>query len=117
MILHWACAGLLLAACLAPLEAAGRTIGLVFDDSGSMKHNIQLPTFGVQLLVSTLDGREGRDRLFSIRLSQFETAFSGRRTMRLENQNVLVPDFGMPPGEVRPSNVSRIFDAVAPGKV
>src|ERR1043166_4584912 len=98
MILHWACAGLLLAACLAPLEAAGRTIGLIFDDSGSMKDNIQLPTFGVQLLVATLDGREGHDRLFSIRLSQFNDAFARTRSIQIRGHVSQMKDFGMAPG-------------------
>src|SRR5580704_10794315 len=49
--------------------AAARTVGLVFDDSGSMGPSIQLPAFGVQLLVSTLDGRDGHDRLFAMKLS------------------------------------------------
>jgi hypothetical protein len=35
-----------------------------------MVKRIQLPTFGAQLLVSTLDGRNGQDRLFTERLSQ-----------------------------------------------
>jgi hypothetical protein len=45
-------------------------VGILFDDSGSMASRIQLPTFGAQLLVSTLDGRNGQDRLFTLRLSQ-----------------------------------------------
>jgi hypothetical protein len=51
-------------------QALARTIGIVFDDSGSMAPRIHLPAFGAQLLVSTLDGRAGHDRLFSIRLSE-----------------------------------------------
>jgi hypothetical protein len=94
--------------------ADARTIGLVFDDSGSMRHNIQLPTFGVQLLVSTLDGREGRDRLFSIQLSQFERAFPPR-SVRIGGQVETGPNFGLQPGEVRADNVNRIFQAVRPG--
>jgi hypothetical protein len=104
----------LLGVCIQILPAEARTIGLVFDDSGSMKDNIQLPTFGVQLLVSTLDGREGRDRLFSIRLSQFLQAFPGGK-MKIGNQTETGPNFGMQPGEVRSDNVNRIFQAVRPG--
>jgi hypothetical protein len=100
--------------CVRTLPAEARTIGLVFDDSGSMKENIQLPTFGVQLLVSTLDGREGRDRLFSIRLSQFLQAFPAGK-VKIGNQTETGPNFGMQPGEVRADNVKRIFDAVRPG--
>ena len=43
--------------------ASARVIGILFDDSGSMAPRIQLPTFGAQLLISTLDGRAGKDRL------------------------------------------------------
>ena len=97
-----------------PLSA--RTIGLVFDDSGSMRHSIQLPTFGVQLLVSTLDGRQGRDRFFSIRLSQFENAFPGPlRPVLVGGRSVTVANFGMRPAEIRAENVDRIFKAVKPG--
>jgi hypothetical protein len=53
-----------------PHGASARVIGILFDDSGSMSPRIQLPTFGAQLLVSTLDGRNGQDRLFTVRLSQ-----------------------------------------------
>lgn len=64
---------MLVAICLAvmaPQTAAARIIGLVFDDSGSMTPRIQLPTFGVQLLASTLDVRPGKDRLLTLKLSQ-----------------------------------------------
>jgi hypothetical protein len=63
----------LVAICLAATgaqPAAARVIGLVFDDSGSMAPRIQLPTFGVQLLASTLDVRPGKDRLLTLKLSQ-----------------------------------------------
>ncbi|HSI41077.1 MAG TPA: vWA domain-containing protein [Xanthobacteraceae bacterium] len=49
-----------------------KLVGLVFDDSGSMRTWIQLPTFAAQLLVSSLD--PGRDRLFTLRLSDYLAA-------------------------------------------
>lgn len=51
---------------------ARKVVGLVFDDSGSMKNRIQLPAFAAQLLVSSLD--PSRDRLFTIRLSTWVAA-------------------------------------------
>jgi hypothetical protein len=62
----------------APAQA--RTIGLVFDNSASMQPRIHLPSFGVQLLASTLDGRAGHDRLFSIRLSETSVTEHDLRT-------------------------------------
>jgi hypothetical protein len=53
-----------------PTPTSARVVGIVFDDSGSMASRIHLPTFGVQLLVSTLDVRPGKDRLLTLRLSQ-----------------------------------------------
>jgi hypothetical protein len=77
-----------------PREATARLFGLVFDDSGSMQHYIHSPTFGVQLLLSTLDGRDGQDRVFSTRLSQIVSAFGQGDTLR-------VPVEGVNPGNVQ----------------
>jgi hypothetical protein len=55
---------------LIPRVADARVIGVVFDDSGSMAPRIHLPTFGVQMLASTLDIQSGRDRLLTLRLSK-----------------------------------------------
>ena len=52
------------------IPAEARVVGIVFDDFGSMVSRIQVPTFGAQLLVSTLDGHADQDRLFTLRLSQ-----------------------------------------------
>lgn len=51
--------------------ANGKVVGILFDDSGSMTNRINLSAFGAQLLVSTLDGRDGKDRLFTARMTQF----------------------------------------------
>jgi hypothetical protein len=64
----------LLAAFFAASAAEARVIALLFDDSGSMGGRIQLPAFGAQLLVSTLDGRQGEDRLIAARMSQAGTS-------------------------------------------
>lgn len=64
----------------APAAAGGRLVAIVFDDSGSMRGRIHLPGFGAQLLVSTLDGRPGRDRLFTARLSAYERALGNPRS-------------------------------------
>lgn len=47
-----------------------RIVGIVFDDSGSMAPHVNLPAFGAQLLISTLDGRVDKDRLFTASLNQ-----------------------------------------------
>lgn len=53
-----------------PQLAQRKVVGLIFDDSGSMKYRIQLPAFAAQLLVSSLDPT--RDRLFTVLLSAYE---------------------------------------------
>lgn len=53
--------------------AEARVVALLFDDSGSMGGRLQLPAFGAQLLVSTLDGRLGEDRLIAARMSRIES--------------------------------------------
>src|SRR3954453_22362694 len=70
--------------------SAGKTVGILFDDSGSMAPRIHLPTFGAQLLVSTLDGRGARDQLFTHRMSQVIDAF------KIPNQDAIrVPAGGV----------------------
>lgn len=52
----------------APVGGAPRkVVGLVFDDSGSMKGRINLPAFAAQILASSLD--PARDTLFTLKLS------------------------------------------------
>jgi hypothetical protein len=53
------------AAAVQPVQA--KIVGVVFDDSGSMRNSYNLPLFGLQLLASTLDGRAGGDRLLVTR--------------------------------------------------
>jgi hypothetical protein len=79
---------------LSVTQAAARVVGIVFDDSGSMTHYIQSPTFGVQLLLSTLDGRAGNDRVFTVRLSEIMRAFGTPNGLSL------------PPGGVTAGNVA-----------
>jgi hypothetical protein len=55
---------------MVPQATEARVVGVVFDDSGSMKSRIHLPTFGVQMLTSTLDTQSGRDVLLTLRLSK-----------------------------------------------
>ncbi len=73
-------------------SADARVVAILFDDSGSMGGRIQLPTFGAQLLVSTLDGREGEDRLIAARMSQVASAnpvqFIGIKTTRQQQQAI-----------------------------
>jgi hypothetical protein len=61
LILAW----LFLALCGAMEARANKLVGVVFDDSGSMRDSYNLPLLGLQMLSSTLDGRQ--DRLFVAR--------------------------------------------------
>ena len=55
---------LILMLCLGGGRAeAGKLVGVVFDDSGSMGPSHHLPLLGLQMLAATLDGRQGGDRL------------------------------------------------------
>ena len=54
---------------LLPCVAQATVVAIMFDDSGSMKGKIQLPAFGAQLLVSSLNGISGGDRLITARMS------------------------------------------------
>lgn len=65
---------LCLSLCLG-LQASAKVVGIVFDDSGSMDGQIQLPAFGVQLLLSSLDGRDGKDRVFTVQMSKLISAY------------------------------------------
>lgn len=88
-----------------PSSPHARVVGIVFDDSGSMRANIHLPTFGVQLLVSTLDGRDGRDRLLTTRLSEFVRAFGRERVVTGEYRPILP----IGSGAVTPDNVEELI--------
>jgi hypothetical protein len=57
-----------------PTSAQAKVIGIVFDDSGSMDGQLNLPTFGAELLISSLDG--SRDRVLTLRMSQLISAMS-----------------------------------------
>jgi hypothetical protein len=59
-----------------PSAAQARVVGIMFDDSGSMMPRSHLPSFAIQLLISSLDGRDDRDRVFTTQLSQFLYAVS-----------------------------------------
>jgi hypothetical protein len=72
-------AGLWIATCLH--AASARVIGIVFDDSGSMAPYINSPTFGVQLLLSTLDGRDGQDRVYTLRFSHLMAVLGSGDTL------------------------------------
>jgi hypothetical protein len=58
---------------------AGKLIGVVFDDSGSMRPSFHLPLLGLQMLASTLDGRQGQDRLLITRFGWHERTIQERR--------------------------------------
>lgn len=58
---------------------AGKLIGVVFDDSGSMKPSYNLPLLGLQMLASTLDGRPGEDRLLVTRFGWHHGSVDARR--------------------------------------
>ena len=51
--------------------AQEKLVAVVFDTSTSMEPRIELPSFGVQLLTATLDGRSGKDRLYSINFTDY----------------------------------------------
>lgn len=53
--------------------ADAKVIGILFDDSGSMKGKMHLPAFAAQLLVSSLDGRGDGDRLVTALMSDYDT--------------------------------------------
>lgn len=54
-----------------------RVIAILFDDSGSMGGKDNLPAFGAQLLASTLDGRNGEDKLITARMSDARQGMAG----------------------------------------
>ena len=62
--------------------AQARIVAILYDDSGSMKGKDSLPAFGAQLLVSTLDGRQGHDRLLTARMSDVG---AGESSIHLQN--------------------------------
>ncbi|MBH0238576.1 hypothetical protein [Methylobrevis albus] len=62
-----------------PAAARKRLVGIVFDDSGSMDGRFHLAAFGAQVLASSLSPE---DRLFSIRLSEFEAAIEANPALR-----------------------------------
>jgi hypothetical protein len=70
--------GVLTLVALTAVGAEGRVVGILFDDSGSMHDRLHLPAYGVQLLVSSLDGVVGKDRLYTIRMSHFEREVAGK---------------------------------------
>ncbi len=70
----------------APAPEGRKVVGLVFDDSGSMRNRIQLPAFAAQLLVSSLD--PARDRLFTLRLSTWLAAAKEGDVGRLLDRGV-----------------------------
>ncbi|WP_342150290.1 hypothetical protein [Methylorubrum sp. SB2] len=57
---------------------AGKLVGVVFDDSGSMQDGYKLPLAGLQMLASTLDGRPGGDRLLVTRFGWYLKTVSGQ---------------------------------------
>lgn len=112
---RWLCAVLLALSAAAPAAAqgtdtkpTGRVVGVLFDDSGSMAQNIQLPTFGVQLLLATLDGREGRDRLLTVRLTDFDTAFDPV-TVSWQGKPISRRKLPVPGGVMTPDNIDDIL--------
>ena len=52
-------------------EAQEKTLAVVFDTSGSMSTRFELPSYGVRLLASTLDGRAEQDRVFYINFTEY----------------------------------------------
>jgi hypothetical protein len=64
---RWLLALVLCAAGIGPADA-GKLVGVVFDDSGSMAKSYNLPLLGLQMLAATLNGSIGGDRLLISRL-------------------------------------------------
>jgi len=102
----------LLSLALPTAGAGARVIGVLFDDSGSMAQNIQLPTYGIQTLVATLDGRNGQDRLITVRLSDFMRAFDIVSTPDpAGGGSTRVPQLPVPLQEVGPDSIRKIIAA------
>lgn len=59
------------------IPGEARVIAILFDDSGSMGGKDNLPAFGAQLLASTLDGRNGEDKLITARMSDARQGMAG----------------------------------------
>ena len=77
--------------------ADAKVIGIVFDDSASMGNRFYLPSYGIQILLSTLDGE--RDKAFISRLSNmfrdpngscddFETPYAYKVGERISPDNI-----------------------------
>ena len=64
---------LLLAATLAG-PAVARSVFIVYDTSFSMDQRRNLPAFGASVLAATLDGRTGKDRLFTLTFGDYRAA-------------------------------------------
>ena len=56
---------------------SAKIVAIVYDDSGSMNYRKFLPAFGTTLLIATLDGNPGQDRLLTMSFSDFRNAFGG----------------------------------------
>lgn len=52
-------------------RSKGKVVGIIFDDSGSMGRSYRLPTYGMQLLAATIDGRDGKDQLLTMNLKRY----------------------------------------------
>ncbi|MCA8927401.1 MAG: hypothetical protein KDC18_04975 [Alphaproteobacteria bacterium] len=48
-----------------------KIVGILFDTSGSMRYSDQLPSFGMQLLAGTIDGRAGHDRVVLMNFNDY----------------------------------------------
>ena len=66
---HVAVALWALVACVQAAEA--KLVAIVFDTSRSMEPYYQLPSFGMELLAATIDGRVGFDRLWTLNFNYF----------------------------------------------
>lgn len=78
VLIHKLCVLLLALSFLAaPGAAQAKLIAIVFDTSGSMSNRYNLPTFGMQLLTSTIDGRAGEDRVWALNFNAYSSICAG----------------------------------------
>lgn len=99
-------------------SAQARVVAILFDDSGSMAQKIQLPAFAAQLLVASLDGRGGRDRLVTARMNlagalrTIELQDIGTLDAQRELIDRIATDWPRPDGGTPYEQLPRLLEAI-----
>lgn len=96
-----------LSAAFAAAPADAKIVGLLFDDSGSMRGKSHLPSFGAQMLAAVIDGRPDHDRFLAIRLSDFVKPYSSDRQFR--SSSIRTP---FPLSSIGPDNVGQLVSGL-----